>query len=294
MIEHPVPAGLSLEACRAHILEVFPDLAAARFTLLTTGWDSLAVDVDDRLIFKFPRHAAAEQRLVTEASLLRIIRPSVNLAVPDMTIHAGPPLFSSHAKIPGEHLLTEHYRHLDPYAHSHLSGSLALFYSQIHALEPARMTAAGARPIHDWSTPDEVARRIEPLLPEPLKPFAHQTIDAWSRLGPDPLGTTFGYFDGHGWNMAFDHDSNRLDGLYDFADAGIGDVHREFVYSNWIARRLTEHIVTAYEIYTRRRLDRARIETLSGALRLWELSEAVDRPDTIPAHLDILARWAEG
>lgn len=37
------------------ILAGFPELAGATFSLATAGWHSIAVDVDDRLIFKFPR-----------------------------------------------------------------------------------------------------------------------------------------------------------------------------------------------------------------------------------------------
>ncbi len=44
--------------------------------------------------------------------------------------------------------------------------------------------------------------------------------------------SVFGYFDGHGWNMAFDHEQGVLNGVYDFADAAIGPRSREFVYSN--------------------------------------------------------------
>jgi hypothetical protein len=59
-----------LEALRAVVVDRFPELAAARFTLLTEGWDHRAVDVDDRLIFRFPRDEEAEAGLATGARLL--------------------------------------------------------------------------------------------------------------------------------------------------------------------------------------------------------------------------------
>src|SRR5919106_64050 len=62
-----------------------------------------------------------------------------------------------------------------------------------------------------------------------------------------PYGTTYGFFDGHGWNMAFDHTTNRLNGVYDFADSGFGPLHQEFIYTNLIARDLTARIVAEYE-----------------------------------------------
>ena len=44
-------------------------------------------------------------------------------------------------------------------------------------------------------------------------------------MPPDPLGTVYGFFDGHGWNMAFDHARGRLNGIFDFGDSGFGPLH---------------------------------------------------------------------
>jgi hypothetical protein len=79
-----------LKPFREAVVRAFPELAGSAFTLLTQGWDSIAVDVDGRLIFKFPRHEAARKSLVREASLLRVIRPAVTMPVPDLAIHPGP------------------------------------------------------------------------------------------------------------------------------------------------------------------------------------------------------------
>src|SRR3546814_17924439 len=86
-----------------------------------------------------------------------------------------------------------------------------------------------------------------PILPAALLPYADRTVSAWRDLPPDPYGTTYGFFDGHGWNMAFDHVSNRLNGVYDFADSGFGALHQEFIYSNWISPDLTARTIAEYE-----------------------------------------------
>ncbi len=67
------------------ILSEYPDLAASTFELAPVGWDSIAVDVDDRLIFKFPRNEVAQKALVKEAALL-VVRPRVSMAVPELRI----------------------------------------------------------------------------------------------------------------------------------------------------------------------------------------------------------------
>jgi aminoglycoside phosphotransferase (APT) family kinase protein len=283
---------MCLERLRATILNVFPGLINAEFKLLTAGWDCVAVDVEDRLIFRFPRETGVEKSLVTEVSLLAVIHPAVTMPVPDVTIYQGPPLFSGHRKIPGEHLLSPQYELLPIEARQRLAADMALFYSQLHSLEDAKMEAAGARSVSAWLQPEEILRRVWPVLPRELLAYAERTIADWQQLAPDPYGTTYGFFDGHGWNMAFDHTNHRLNGLYDFGDSGFGDLHREFTYSNWISSDLTARIVNEYELITGRALDRERIQLLSGALRLSELAEAADDPDHIDAMVQTVADWS--
>ena len=111
-------------------------------------------------------------------------------------------------------------------------------------------------------------------------------------LPPDPLGVTYGYFDGHGWNMAFDAGTERLNGVYDFADSGIGPLHQEFIYSSFIATDLTERIVSRYEQRSGRRLDRDRIALLTGAHRLWELAVEAGQAAPVADMLAAVERWA--
>ena len=69
-------APLTLDQLRDIIVADHPETSGGRFSLLTEGWDSVAVDLDDRLIFKFPREARAEEALMREARLLEVIRPA--------------------------------------------------------------------------------------------------------------------------------------------------------------------------------------------------------------------------
>jgi hypothetical protein len=282
----------TVEPLRAAVLGAFPELSASRFTLLTAGWDSVAVDVDDNLIFKFPRHEAAERALASEAGLLAAIRPAVSMAVPELTIHPGPPLFSRHVKLKGEHLLAAQYELLPIEARQHLAADMALFYAELHAFDPARMEVAGARPIKPWLAPDDMLRRAWPALPPELRPYAERTIGAWQLLAPDPHGTVYGFFDGHGWNMAFDHARGRLNGIYDFADSGFGPLHQEFVQPNWISPDHTARVADKYQRLTGRVLDLERITLLTGVLRLSELAEYADDPAHRDAMLRNVAEWA--
>lgn len=276
---------------RAAILRAFPDLAASPFRLLAESWDSTAVEVDGRLVFKFPRHEAAAQRLRKEAALLGLVRPAMSLPVPDLALEEGPPLFSRHAKIPGEHLLTAQYAELPEEARRRLAEDLTGFHAELHRLDPGRMTAAGAGPVEDWGTAEEIGVKALPVLTPELRGAAERLLAAYDELPPDPHGAIYGFFDGHGWNMAFDHGRQRLNGIYDFADSGIGPLHREFVYSGFVSPDLTTRLVTAYEALTGLTLDRRRIAILTGTHRLWELAELAGDPEHGPTMVRSFADW---
>jgi hypothetical protein len=284
---------VTLEEMRAAIVGAFPEHASASFSLLTQGWDSVAVDVDDRLIFKFPRHEEARRRLVVEASVLDIVRPAVSLPVPHLTLHGTPPTpFSRHDKIAGEHLLAAEYNRLPEPDRKRLACGLALFYAELHRLPANDMASAGATPIKAWLPPDDILQRTWPVLSEELRAYAERTIVAWQNLPADPHGTIYGFFDGHGWNMAFDHARRLLNGLYDFGDSGFGPLHQEFIYSNLIAADLTTRIVTEYEALTGHTLDRERMGLLNNVWRLSELAELAQDPIHAAAALEAVAACA--
>lgn len=287
-----MPADLTLETLRAALIARFPELAGSRFTLLTAGWDSVAVDVDDRLIFRFPRSEQAIDSMTREASLLAIVGPHLTMAVPQLEIFPEPPFFSKHAKLPGDHLVTSEYDTLPEPTRDQLAADMALLYAELHALDPARMAKAGAAHTKPWPPDDYLADALR-LLPPSLHAYAREIVAGSAELPPDPPGEIYGYFDGHGWNMAFDHACQRLNGVYDFADSRIGPLHHEFIYSSLISADLTARIIRHYESLTGRTLDRRRIRLATGMLLLGELAAQRDElePGWQEARIKAVADW---
>lgn len=276
---------------RAAITTRFPRLADADLTLLNAGWDSVAIDADDRLIFKFPRQEDAAAALRREARFLGHLQPLLTLPVPALTLYETPFLFSVHEKLRGEHLVSSQYAALTEKARDRMAAQLAQFYAELHSQPRDIMEGLGATPIKPWLEPGDILARAAPHLEGKAWSFLEATVAAWSGLPPDPFGLTYGFFDGHGWNMAFDHDSQVLNGIYDFADSGIGALTQDFIYSDFISTDLTDRIVARYSALTGRAIDRERVRLLSGVLRLSEFAQYADDPEIRKDRLTAIAEW---
>ena len=266
-----VPAA-EIARYRAHVIGTLPQFAGGQFTTLTQGWDSVALECDG-WIFKFARTPEAEVRLRREVAILQFLKPRVTMPLPHMVFNDGPVPFSQHLKIPGSSLESADYLRLGEGQRNALATRMAQLYSELHVLPLNRMQQVGATGVDPWMAPDDIIAGAGPKLPRGYKGFLDRTVSAYRKLTITGDEQVYGYFDGHGWNMAFDHEMGLLNGVFDFADSGFGARHRDLSYSNWISADLTLRIIDRYEELTRRAVNRDLVMLYSSALRLAELAE---------------------
>ena len=272
------------EEYRAAVRAVRPDLADVPMVLHTRGWDSNAVEAGDT-IFKFPKHAEAPARLRREARFLALIAPRVPLVVPRMKLHETPRLFSEHVMIPGEIIETAGYDVLSDAQKQATAETLAEFYAALHAIPLSEAIAAGAEPKPEWPDAAAVLPALHEL-PEQVRDFAGRVFAAYLELLHEE--EIFGYFDGHGWNMAFDHERGVLNGVYDFADAAIGPRTREFTYSSLTSTDLTERLISAYENQTGIAINRRVVAIRMSVQNFAEFAE-LEEPN--PDFTAAVVRW---
>jgi aminoglycoside phosphotransferase (APT) family kinase protein len=215
-----------------------------------------------------------------------LIAPRVPLAVPRMILHEAPTLFSEHRMIPGDIIETAGYDALDESHKQAMAEALAAFYAALHAIPVEAAVAAGAEPKPEWPETDAVFPILHDRLPAALHDFAARAFAAYLELPEEE--TIFGYFDGHGWNMAFDHERGVLNGVYDFADAALGPLTREFTYSSLTSPDLTERLITADEGLTGKAIDRRAVAIRLSVQHLAELAE-LEQHD--PAFAASIIRW---
>jgi hypothetical protein len=247
--------------------------------------------VNDDLILKFPRDAEAEINLRKEYAVLSLLRNRVSLAIPRMSINEDDYVFSSHKMLPGNHLTTKQYRQLPETAKNDLAQIMASFFADIHTISPDEVRQIGVSKIDGYLPPDVILDRTKGILPASMHPFLIDTMEQYSLINVRPEEQVFGYFDGHGENMAFDHRVQRLRGIFDFADSGIDDFHKELHCPNWISPDLTARIIDRYEMLTGRVVDRERVDLYTAICRFSDLAEVAESREGYHGALDLVTSW---
>jgi hypothetical protein len=279
------------ETIRAYVAAQLRLDASASIKLLLHSWDSIAVCVDDDLIFKFPRDAGAEVNLRKECAVLALLQNRVSLPIPQMIINEGEYVFSSHRMLPGSHLTTDQYMQLPEAAKDELAQAMASFFAEIHKTSLAEVRQIGIGKIDSYLPPAEILARTKDILPPSLRPFLMETMERYSLINVRHEEEVFGYFDGHGENMAFDHQAQRLRGIFDFSDCGIDDFHKELHCPNWISPDLTARVIDRYEGLTGRVVDRDRVDLYTAICRFSDLAEVAASSEGYQGALDLVTGW---
>lgn len=274
---------------QAAVIEAFPRFARSRFSVAGRGWHSLAIDIDDRFIAKFPQGLEAEEALRREADLLAAVRPHLVLPVPEMQLAQYPILFSLHEKLAGDILLRADYERLPEGARNALAEALARFFVDLHGIDFLQMRAAGGRSVEWWDVRGETLEPVWAHLPVTVANRARAVVgDYGDRVW---RGEVYGFFDAHGWNMAFDRKLQRLNGIFDFADSGFGPIAREFVPVSLISPELARRSMQAYGRLAGREVDPQHVFMLTAAARLSELAGALATGEHVDDMRDLVIDW---
>ena len=162
-------------AAAAIIRAQFPELDAQQVRYLGEGCDSVAVDVDGRWVFKFPKREDVEAELMLEIRLLPILAASAPVAIPDFRFTGTPSTdfpfhFGGYALIPGTPAIgfSGDGRPLDQWAPS-IAGFLNWLHT--HPIDEAESLGAG--------------RLVTAALIDELQADALGDLEAVARVAPD-------------------------------------------------------------------------------------------------------------
>ena len=258
----------------------FPALAIRSAWVGESGWDNDVIIINDEYVFRFPKDDGV--RLDVEIAVLNHLRGRITMPIPRIEFVGRSTPFVGYRKIHGTPLTTDACARLTRGVLNAIASDLARFLFEVHRAIPIELAETmgvvnddpqgylrEARTLRGRLEDAATADFVESIISEAEETLAIQ--------GP----RSFLYNDLHGDNMAFDAHASRLNGIFDFGDIAIGDVHREFSPLHLLDPALLEATVASYRRSTGVQLSLRRMVLLQRLDRLSDLAETIDQPGNI-------------
>ncbi len=188
--------------------------------------------VNEKYVFRFPKHSQGVELLLKESQILRAIRSRLPLPIPDPIYLSQDrqvgKVFAGYPMLPGEPLWREMLEGIpDEDTLQRLADQLAGFLKELHSIP---ISSVGLDlPIHEtreqWAA---LYQDIRQHLFERMRPEAQDGIqDLFEEYLAHPRSYDFQPAFRHGdfgpSNILFDRQTRRISGILDFAFAGPGD-----------------------------------------------------------------------
>jgi len=211
--------------------------------------DNYVIEVNERLIFRFPKKHDIAGRVACEVALLEELEPKISLHIP--RLFYAHETFVGYHKISGTALTSELYDTLESQEKHKLALDIATFFYQVHkSLDVGHARTLGVRDAQ-WPLSCEILiEKLDKKLPDTRLEKIFQRMITWHDsfiVSPDdPNDIVVVHNDVHEKNIAFDTKNNLINGIFDFSDIAIGDRYLEFRYLYLISPELFEQAARAY------------------------------------------------
>lgn len=189
------------------------------------GWEQhVIIDEPNGLIYRYPRHKAAADKLHDEINVLHELNAHKwSTAIPHLHDYNGS--FATYGYIPGEVLTPERVSRLTPDQAHHIGHGIGRFLAQFHALDPRIVTEKQTS--HSTTLLEYYDHRINT---NPASPYYLDAKQSLSELIEHTSSNTDVVLHGdlHGLNVVVDAETNQLHGVIDISEIETGNPHQEF------------------------------------------------------------------
>jgi len=283
----PIPS-FDLDTIQSVILADFPDIKVGKITLIDNGWDNVVVEINDNIIFRFPKdnnftfYKNEKTSFDTEVEILGILKDKISLQIPRIEFLGKSFTYMGYHKIPGGDLTTEVFDSLNSEQKEKLTFDLANFLREIHgSISPDEARKIG---VADEDLPS-YSRSIKSILSSKISDksvltFVDTTVKEYENLIQEKVESVFLYNDLHTENMAFDATAKKLNGVFDFGDIMIGDVNMDFYPLYKFDPSFMRAVVEKYQELTSRKLNLRRMVIYGRINELSDLAEFIDQPES--------------
>lgn len=232
----------------------FPELEIKSLSVVGSGWDHDAVEVNEQLIFRLPRGVHDVSKFATsvsyETEILRCLQGRLPVSIPNPTHIASDNAYFGYPKLSGV-LLKDAVDTLSEQDLTALKEDWVSIASRIH--KAIRVGEARGLGIPDFEGPDTSG--VEPIfdLPgvdEDVLAFAAKIIKKVKSLDMSNQHYVFIHNDLQFQNLLLDPTSKRICGVIDWTDMCVAPIAREFATGEWMQDDLLEQIAKLYESKT--------------------------------------------
>ncbi|MEJ2267671.1 MAG: aminoglycoside phosphotransferase family protein [Nanoarchaeota archaeon] len=227
------------------------------------GCNSFGYEVKDYIV-RFALNEKSWNKLEKEKNILDFLQDRVSITIPKTNLFYGEYPFSIHNKIRGEFISEKDYFKFSDSEKDKLANNLSLFFSEMHKIPLSDL--------EDFIIP--YWDRYEKTFPN--KDTIFNTIDKKSELSLENKNVIFefidnylpqkfeikfvlGHFDIMSKNLVFDLRKNKLNGIFDFGDCGIGHYLYDFSQMD-LGLDLWKRMKTSYEKRTNNKFDVQKIK----------------------------------
>ncbi len=269
---------LDLEAIRAEIVRVAPEVEGNAIVWLGEGMNSVAVLVGGVFVFRFSKHVDAANGLRREMALLPRLAPKLSVGIPrfdHVGEHSGTGLpFVGYPLVRGEPLHRPLYDNLSGPRREVFFEDLASFLDVVHAFSVEEALRCGVTPGWDRDDHLEIFRdarsRVFPHLDDAVRRHVESRLEAFLEDDANfAFAPTLLHADLWPEHVLFSRDAGHLAGVIDFGDVSIGDPDYDLAF---LARRLGPDFIAGLLQHSPHD-DPAR---LTGKLRAFSLLNAID------------------
>ncbi len=222
------------------------------------GWEQhVIIDEPNGLVYRYPRHQDASNKLADEVALLRTLNQSEwTVRIPFLRHHTNQ--YSVYDYIPGSVVDSKVARLLSDNETANLGHDLGLFLAQLHGVSTKIIEEKMTK--QTMSLLNYYCQRINHGKKSEFYKKACQDLD--QIIGHPAVAHTVVHGDLHGLNMVIDSKTKQLVGVIDFSELEIGDPHQDFrklfmtderllapsleKYGDVTGKKLSEEIVKAW------------------------------------------------
>lgn len=190
----------------------------------TSGWDFIAIILDNKLVFRFPRHKGeyGPKDLAQEAEFLKHMKKKLPLPIPQYNYIAKNAAFVGYDIVPGREFSIYQYRRLNPAQKQKAARDLAEFLSALHGIPLNRIKKFNLKKHNDLQEFNVTKR----ALPKKELPKVKKYLSLWEAIVKEKTPQALIHADIFSEHIIINH--KKISGIIDFTDRTIFDPAEDF------------------------------------------------------------------